>query len=46
LDKLTSARIERRHWRTDEHDYRGHFNWAKAVDGPAGLTHEWIASVS
>jgi predicted alpha/beta hydrolase len=41
LTKLTSAQIERKHWRSDEHAHRGHFGWTKADREPAEIVHEW-----
>jgi predicted alpha/beta hydrolase len=41
LQKLTSAEIERKHWRSEEHAHRGHFGWTKADRAPAEIIHAW-----
>jgi predicted alpha/beta hydrolase len=46
LVKLSSAHIERKHWRSDEHSHRGHFGWTRADHGPAEIIHDWTARVT
>lgn len=46
LAKLTSAKIERQHWKPEEHSHRGHFGWTRADSEPAEIIHSWATSVS
>lgn len=40
--KLTGCEVDHVHWRAENHDQRGHFNWAKAEDGPSRELLAWI----
>lgn len=46
LKKLTSARIEREHWKPEAHSHRGHFGWTRADHEPAEIIHAWAARIS
>ncbi|MBJ7458044.1 MAG: alpha/beta fold hydrolase [Thermoleophilaceae bacterium] len=41
LAKMPDAQLERRHWKPDEHAYRGHFGWTRAEREPAEFIHDW-----
>lgn len=42
LGKLSSATIERKHWRSEARGQSGHFYWVRAEHGPPEIIHEWI----
>jgi predicted alpha/beta hydrolase len=46
LTKLTSATIERKHWKSEKHSERGHFGWTRAEREPAEIISAWIRSAT